>query len=80
MVLSPLGARFPVMPAQENASTGLLTVAAAAHFLSTSNRRVFELIRTGSLAAVRDGQKVKILVSELERYVADLPAYEPVAV
>jgi excisionase family DNA binding protein len=80
VVLSPLDARFPVMPAQENASTGLLTVAGAAAFLSTSNRRVFELIRTGSLAAVRDGQKVKILASELERYVADLPAYEPVAV
>jgi len=80
VVLSPLDARLPLMPAQENASTGLLTVAGAAAFLSTSNRRVFELIRTGSLAAVRDGQKVKILASELERYVADLPAYEPVAV
>jgi excisionase family DNA binding protein len=67
------------MPDHENASSGLLTVAGAAQFLSTSNRRVFELIRTGSLAAVRDGQKVKILATELERYVADLPAYEPVA-
>lgn len=55
------------------------TRAEAAQFLRTSQRRLDELIRSGALAAVRDGRSVKILTSELERYIADLPAYEPAA-
>lgn len=67
------------MPSQELTSSGLRTRAEAAQFLRTSQRRLDELIRSGALAAVRDGRSVKILTSELERYIADLPAYEPAA-
>jgi excisionase family DNA binding protein len=58
-------------------SGGLRTRAEAAEYLRTSERRLDELIRAGQLAAVRDGAKVKIYVSELERYIATLPAFEP---
>lgn len=67
------------MPTQEPTSGGLRTRAEAALFLRTSMRRLDELIRSGQLGAVRDGRSVKILTTELERYVADLPAYEPVS-
>lgn len=56
---------------------GLQTRAEAATFLKTSKRRLDELIRSGELAAVRDGRAVKITTAELERYVAELPAFEP---
>lgn len=42
-------------------------------------RRLDELIKSGALAAVRDGRSVKIHAGELERYIAELPAYEPAA-
>lgn len=61
------------------ASGGLRTRAQAADYLGTSQRRLDELIRAGALAAVRDGSMVKIHVTELERYIAELPAYEPAA-
>lgn len=69
------------MPSHEHApaSGGLQTRAQAAEYLSTSQRRLDELIRAGALAAVRDGSSVKIHTTELERYIAELPAYEPAA-
>ena len=51
--------------------------AEAARYLKTSPRRLDELIRIGAIAAVRDGRNVKITAVELERYIADLPSYEP---
>ena len=56
---------------------GLCTRAEAADYLACAERRLDELIRAGQLAAVRDGKNVKITVAELDRYIADLPAYEP---
>lgn len=69
------------MPTQTSApaSGGLRTRAEAAQFLRTSLRRLDELIKCGALAAVRDGRSVRVSVAELERYISDLPAYEPVA-
>lgn len=69
------------MPTTEPApaSGGLRTRAEAAEYLRTSERRLDELIRSGALAAVRDGGRVRILITELDRYVAELPAYEPAA-
>ena len=71
------------MPATNNApapdSGGLHTVSGAGEYLKTSERRVWELLRSGVLAAVRDGRAVKITTVELERYIRELPAYEPVA-
>jgi len=64
-------------PEHAPASGGLQTRAQAADYLSTSQRRLDELIRAGAIAAVRDGAAVKIHTIELERYIADLPAYEP---
>lgn len=61
------------------ASGGLQSRADAARYLKTSLRRLDELIKSGQLAAVRDGRSVKITTVELERYIADLPAWEPVA-
>lgn len=58
---------------------GLRTRKEAAAYLRTSTRRLDELIRAGALAAVRDGRSVKIPAEELDRYIADLPSYEPVA-
>jgi excisionase family DNA binding protein len=56
---------------------GLHTVVGAAGYLQTSQRRVWQLLRTGDLAAVRDGRTVKITTAELERFIRDLPSYEP---
>lgn len=56
---------------------GLRTRAESAAYLRTSVRRLDELIKSGALGAVRDGRSVKIPVGELDRYIADLPAYEP---
>lgn len=65
------------MPSTETASGGLRTRAEAAQFLRTSMRRLDELIKSGTIAAVRDGRSVKIPAAELDRYINDLPAYEP---
>lgn len=66
-------------PELATTSGGLRTRAQAAEYLGTSQRRLDELIRAGAINAVRDGSMVKIHVAELERYIADLPAYEPAA-
>ena len=58
-------------------SGGLRSRAESARYLKTSPRRLDELIRSGALAAVRDGRNVKVTQAELERYIADLPSYEP---
>lgn len=58
-------------------SGGLNSRAEAAAHLRTSLRRLDELIRSGALIAVRDGRSVKVTTTELERYIADLPSYEP---
>lgn len=60
-------------------SGGLNSRAESAKYLRTSQRRLDELIRAGAIAAVRDGRSVKITTTELERYIRDLPAYEPVS-
>jgi excisionase family DNA binding protein len=49
----------------------------AAELLDTTARRVHELRRAGSLAAVQDGRSLKFTKQELERYAASLPAFEP---
>lgn len=58
-------------------SGGLRSRAEAARYLKTSLRRLDELIKSGDLVAVRDGRNVKVTVAELERYIAELPSYEP---
>lgn len=63
--------------ASTNVSGGLLKTKAAANYLGTSPRRLAELTKSGQIAALRDGGCLKYAVTELERYVADLPAYEP---
>ncbi len=60
-------------------SGGLNSRAEAAAYLRMSKRRLDELIRSGAICAVRDGRNVKITSTELERYISDLPSYEPVA-
>jgi hypothetical protein len=50
---------------------------AAAELLSTTSRRIHELRRSGSLAAVQDGRSLKFTIQELTRYAASLPAFEP---
>lgn len=64
-------------PDHAPASTGLRTRSEAAVYLACSERRLDELIRAGAIAAVRDGKNVKIRTTELERYISELPAYEP---
>lgn len=58
-------------------SGGLNSRAESAKYLKTSVRRLDELIRSGQLCAVRDGRSVKVTTAELERYIRDLPSYEP---
>ena len=58
-------------------SGGLRSRAEAARYLKTSLRRLDELIQSGAITALRDGRNVKITAVELERYIADLPSYEP---
>lgn len=60
-------------------SGGLLKRKEAAQYLGTSTRRLDELIRAGKIAALRDGGAIKFTKTELERYVSELPAYEPVS-
>ena len=66
---------MPTQPALD--SGGLNSRAEAAKHLNMSMRRLDELIRSGAVCAVRDGRSVKVTTRELERYIADLPAYEP---
>jgi hypothetical protein len=49
----------------------------AAELLDTTARRVHELRRAGSLAAVQDGRSLKFTIQELQRYANSLPAFEP---
>lgn len=67
------------MHAPETHGSALQNVTQAAQYLSTSRRRVMELLRSGELAGIRDGGRVKIRTSELDRYISALPAYEPVS-
>lgn len=64
------------MPTTDQCKT-LQTVADSAQYISTSRRRIWDLLRSGDLTAVRDGRIVKIATAELDRYAASLPAYEP---
>ena len=67
------------MQATETNGNRLQNVTQAAAYLSTSRRRIMELLKSGALAGVRDSGRVKIRTAELDRYIADLPAYEPVS-
>jgi excisionase family DNA binding protein len=55
----------------------LQTVVESAQYISTSRRRIWDLLRAGQLTAVRDGKHVKIRTEELDAYIDRLPAYEP---
>jgi len=66
-------------PQNAASSGGLVKRKDAAAYLGTSPRRLDELIRAGKIAALRDGGVVKFTQAELERYVRDLPAHEPVS-
>lgn len=57
----------------------LQNVVESAQYLSTSRRRIWDLLRAGELTAVRDGKHVKIRTEELDAYINRLPAYEPSA-
>lgn len=50
---------------------------AAAEMLSTSERRIDELRRAGTLTAVADGREFKFTAVELQRYADSLAEYEP---
>lgn len=65
------------MPTTESERKALRTVAESGEYISTSRRRIWELLRSGQLTAVRDGGVVKIRTDELDRYIESLPAYEP---
>lgn len=64
------------MPATDQRKA-LRTVVESAQYISTSRRRIWDLLRAGQLTAVRDGKHVKIATAELDRYISELPAYEP---
>jgi len=54
------------------------TVAQAARVVGRSQTRIKELIRQGTIGAYREGPKLVLVPrSELERWVASLPVYEP---
>jgi hypothetical protein len=55
----------------------LYDAAGAAELLSTTPKRISELRRAGKLGAVLDGKKYKFTAGELQRYIGQLPAYEP---
>ena len=63
----------------QNASEldGLTKLTAAAKQLSMSVTRLRELIDAGHIAAVRDGGRIKIRNSELQRFIDSIPSYEP---
>jgi excisionase family DNA binding protein len=66
----------------EATAGGLLTYGEAAEYLSVSDRTVRDEVRAGNLGAVRIGPRsgaVRITRAELDRYIANLPAYEPAA-
>ena len=74
------GATVAVMSTQDaSRSGGLNSRTEAAAYLRMSKRRLDELIKSGAITALRDGRNVKITSVELERYIADLPSYEPVS-
>lgn len=58
------------------ASGGLKSRAEAATYISTSQRRLDALIKSGTIRALRDGGAVKIPVVELERYISTLAPVE----
>lgn len=64
------------MPTTEQRKA-LQTVVESAQYISTSRRRIWDLLRSGELTAVRDGKHVKIRTEELNAYIDRLPAYEP---
>lgn len=68
---------MPTTTFTDRASGGLNTRREACEYLKTSRSRLDELIRSGAIAAVRDGRSVKIATTELERYISDLPSFEP---
>lgn len=49
----------------------------AAELLSTSERRIHELRRSGALIAVQDGREFKYRLDDLQAYVDRLRTYEP---
>ena len=67
------------MPTKTDAgsSTGLHSRKTAAKYLDISERTLDELIKAGHIAAKRFGRSVKIETSELNRFIDDLPSYEP---
>ncbi len=56
---------------------GLYDKSSAAVYLSTSERRVDELRRAGTLIAVQDGREYKYTRSALDDYIETLPTSEP---
>lgn len=60
-------------------TTLLLKPEEAAEQLRVGRDRVFELIRTGALPSVKIGNSRRIRATDLERYVASLPAEGPAA-
>ena len=65
------------MQIETASAKALRSRAEAAHYLDVSTSRIDTLIRSGQLAALREGASVKIATQELDRYIADLPAWEP---
>jgi hypothetical protein len=55
---------------------GLYDKDSAADYLSTSDRRVAELRRSGALTSVRDGREWKYRPSDLDANIDSLPEYE----
>lgn len=75
---APMRDSFPVMPTNNAPdSGGLNSRVEAARYLKMSVRRLDELLRVGAINALRDGRSVKITGRELERYISELPSYEP---
>jgi putative molybdopterin biosynthesis protein len=60
-------------------STLLLTPEETAAQLRIARVRVFELIKSGALPSVKIGNSRRIRASDLEKYVASLPAEGPAA-
>lgn len=56
---------------------GLYDKQSAADYLSTSERRVDELRRSGELVAVQDGREFKYRRADLDEYCGALPEFEP---
>jgi excisionase family DNA binding protein len=80
------GVNVPVMPTPKHSpertgahewSGGLKSRAEAADYLSVSVRTIDQLVANGDLAAIGGAKGKRFTVAELERHIADLPAYEP---